>query len=125
MTVTAPADVDAAIAERLRRGQSVEQLCAVGARTGWWSEDDVDRVAGAADGEPEELAEEAAEDERLEVLTGQLRADGAIAPARPPAEDVLAMGLAHPTRRVRQLAAAARDAVDELVTALMGGGPRG
>ena len=38
------ADMQAAIAERLRRGADVDQLADVGERTGWWTADDVDWV---------------------------------------------------------------------------------
>lgn len=45
---SAPSDVHATIAERLRRGQTVEQLVAVGERTGWWTAEQVDQTADGA-----------------------------------------------------------------------------
>lgn len=39
-----PTDVYADLADRLRRGQTVDQLVKVGQRTGWWTDADVDWV---------------------------------------------------------------------------------
>lgn len=42
--------VHRAIASRLRRGQTAEQLMGVGERTGWWTADDVEWVAAGNEG---------------------------------------------------------------------------
>lgn len=49
-TTSAPADIYADITERLRRGQTAEQLYKVGQRTAWWTEADVDWVLAGHDG---------------------------------------------------------------------------
>lgn len=76
-TATAPPDVPAALRDRLRRGQTPDQLVKVGERTGWWTEADVDAVVdGATDDD----------DNRLAELEDELAARRVIAePVEPPA----------------------------------------
>jgi len=79
MSTSRPTDVPGEIAKGLGRGQTPEQLIAVGERTGWWTAADVDQVVTpSADGNDELPTHAEHEADRLSELTAELTAAGVV-----------------------------------------------